>query len=152
MGGAPSRHGNPIQDHVPGRCGRGSLWLLLHRRWLDLLRFASLTAIFSLGPYLLTAWREPAMLQNILSMGRILPHPSGVLTFYLDTLQEPVFLIALVGMIPILLTPRRLRQSHWQLLLIYFTVSLAIATATSVQAGANINYFYEPLLVSVPSR
>jgi len=128
----------------------GVLWLLLYKSWSRLVGFVVATGICSIGIYLLFMWRESQMAANILMMSRVIPHLHGVVVFIRQTLAEPVFLLGiatlLTMLIPLLAHPR----PRWQLLAIFTAVSLAISAATSLQAGANINYFYEGMFAATP--
>jgi len=128
----------------------GCLWLALNRRWADLLRFALTAGVCSVGLYALAAWREPTIFQHILAMRQIIPHPAGMREFLLRTLMEPVFLFGLLGVVFILGAIFQRREPGWQLAAIFFFLSMSIAISTVVQAGAGINYFFEPMFASVP--
>ena len=128
----------------------GVLWLLLYRRWGDLLRFAATAALFSAGLYVAIGRLEPEMFRHILVLRKVIPHPAGVVFFVREVLSEPVFLLALSALLVMLARIVTRRWHRWQLLTIFLVISAAIGMATSLQAGANINYFYELLFASTP--
>jgi hypothetical protein len=128
----------------------GFLWLLLYRRWRALCEFTCAAGVFSLGLYAAFAWREPEMLKHILMMRKMIPHPSGVITFWRDLAAEPAFLLGFVGLLPMasgLLTRRR---PHLQLVMMFVVISFLVGSYTSLQTGANINYFYEAAFAITP--
>jgi hypothetical protein len=128
----------------------GCIWMLLYRRWMDLLRFVTIASVTSVGFYLFI-WRlEPHIFQNILVLSKMIQHRAGVVVFIRQSLQEPVFLLAIAALVVLLPRIASRRWPRWQLLTIYLSISLAIAIVTSLQAGASINYFYESLFASVP--
>ena len=128
----------------------GALWLLLYRSWSRLAGFVVATGICSIGIYLLFMWRESEMAANIFMMSHVIPHLRGVVFFIRETLAEPVFLLGiatlLTMLIPLLVRP----HPRWQLVAIFTAVSVAMAAVTSLQAGANINYFYEAMFAATP--
>jgi len=128
----------------------GLLWLAAHKRWGDLARFAGLAGISSVGLYALAAWYEPEMLSNILMLSKMIPHPAGAVVFVRQVLAEPVFLLALSGLLAMSIPLMTQRRPRLQLLVLFLGLSGGIAIYTSVQAGASINYFYEPLFASTP--
>jgi hypothetical protein len=124
----------------------GCLWLLLYRRWQDFVRFAAAAAVSSVGLYFLINQFEPEMLNSILMMRKMIAHPAGVVRFIREVFNEPSFLLALAIFATMLARP----FGRWRLLALFLGCSFVVATYTSLQAGASINYFYEPLLASTP--
>lgn len=125
----------------------GGLWLLVLKRWRDLLLFAAAGAVFALGPYLYFQLREPQTVARILVFfDSIIRDYRGLARLALTTAGQPVFLLALAAL------PRVMRRglSHWWLLLLFATTSLAVALITGAHAGANINYFFEGLFALTP--
>jgi len=128
----------------------GCIWLCIHKRWRDLVKFAAAAAVVSVGLYAAFAKHEPEMLTQILMMRKSVRHPPGVVVFLRQLIAEPGFVLAVAGMLPmasLLLTGRR---RHVQLVMIFVIISLAAGTVGSLQAGASINYFYEALFAATP--
>jgi hypothetical protein len=128
----------------------GGLYLLVFRRWDQLWRFAVAAGLSSVGVYAVLAWREPGMLSNILMLRKMIQHPPGVVGFVREVLREPVFLLALATGGALVVPMLRQRRPRWFLLGSYLGLGFVVAVCTSLQAGANINYFYELLLGSTP--
>jgi len=124
----------------------GGLWLLVLKRWRDLLLFAAAGAVFALGPYLYFQVREPQTLARILVSDSILRDYRGLARLALTTAGQPVFLLALAALPQVM---RRGLSRRW-LLLLFATTSLAVALITGAHAGANINYFFEGLFALTP--
>ena len=124
----------------------GGLWLLVLKRWRDLLLFAAAGAVFALGPYLYFQLREPQTLARILVSDSIIRDYRGLARLALTTAGQPVFLLALAAL------PQVMRRglSRWWLLVLFATTSLAVALITGAHAGANINYFFEGLFALTP--
>jgi hypothetical protein len=125
----------------------GGLWLLLLRRWRDLLLFATAGAVFALGPYLYFQLREPQTIARILVSDSILRDYRGLARLALTTAGQPVFLLALAGLPRVMC---RGGMRHWWLLLLFATTSLAVALITGAHAGSNINYFFEGMFALTP--
>ena len=124
----------------------GTLWLLAQRRWKELGKFVAMAAVFSIGLYLLYFIREPRMLPQILALSPGVKNLSGDILFGLQAANEPVFLLALAGMSLFIFAA----SSRWALLFMYTALSFAIAALMDLQAGGNINYFFEGLFAVIP--
>ena len=124
----------------------GALWLLFRKQWKHLGLFAAGGATFSLGMYFLFWLREPRMLSQILSWGPCVRDVKGCLRLFSMAVREPLLVLAL----PALPVIGQRRGSGWRLLSLYIGVSFAIAGLTDIQAGGNVNYFYEGLFALVP--
>jgi hypothetical protein len=124
----------------------GALWLLIQRRRKDLARFAVLGIISSAGLYVLYSAREPRMLSQMLALSPGLLDVRGGLRLALQAVNEPVVLLALLGLprVKFSVWPR------WALVLAFATTSFAVAGLTDLQAGGNINYFFEGLFALIP--
>jgi hypothetical protein len=105
----------------------GALWLILQRRWRDVAAFAGAGAVTGGSGYLFFALLEPYMLENFRALQPVLPHPRGVIRLGARSVAEPVFLLAVAA-----------------------AISGAVATVAAVQVGANVNYYFEMLLLSAP--
>jgi hypothetical protein len=124
----------------------GSLSLLLYKRWKDLAVFAAAGASASLGLYLLFWLREPRMLSQMMAAAPGIPDVSGWVRLISRAISEPVVLLALPTLPLIILRP----WPRWRLLLLFILVSFGVAGLTDLQAGGNLNYFYEGLLALTP--
>lgn len=124
----------------------GSLYLLIRRRWKDLGGFAVAGALSSVGLYLLLWMRERDMLEQMLALSPGIVDVEGGIKLVFAALREPFVLIALAGLPPI----ARRFSSRWGLLLLFALTSLTFSGLTVLQAGANINYFFEGLLALTP--
>ena len=125
----------------------GGLWLLLLKRWRDLLLFATAGAVFALGPYVYFQLREPQTIARMLVFSvSIIREYRGLARLALTTAGQPVFLLALAALPWVM--RRGLRR--WGLLLLFATTSLAVALITGTHTGANINYFFEGLFAVTP--
>lgn len=124
----------------------GALWLLFRKQWKELGLFVAGGTVFSLGLYLLFWLREPRMLSQILALAPGIRDLHGCLSLLSDAIREPVVVLALPAL-PLVVSRG---SSRWALLFVFIVVSLAFAGLTDIQAGGNINYFYEGLFALVP--
>jgi hypothetical protein len=125
----------------------GMLCLLARRRWRDVVVFLLAGLGTTGGLYLLFQLREPRMLTQILALGpKVVTDFGGTLDLARQVAVEPVLLLALAGL---LLVVRR-RLSAWALPVVFMLVSFGIGALTAVQAGANVNYFFEGLFAATP--
>ena len=124
----------------------GSLWLLLRRQWKGLAGFAVAGAFSSAGLYLLFWVHERAMFAQMLAPSPGIVDVEGSIKLVFVALHEPVVLIALAGLPPI----ARRFSLRWGLVLLFALTSFTIGGITSLQAGANSNYFFESLLGVTP--
>jgi hypothetical protein len=126
----------------------GSLWLAAQRRWKAATEFIGAAIVASLGIYCLFLLREPRMLDQLLVLRHALKDYRALFdSIGMGVLREPVLLLGLAIAIPIIALGR---WSRWWLLIGYFAISLVLAAASDVQAGGNINYFFEALFALVP--
>jgi hypothetical protein len=124
----------------------GSVWLLLRRRWKNLTVFASAGASISFGLYLFFWLGEPRMISQMMAMAPGIRDFPGCLQLVLRAIREPVVLLALPALPLVILR----RWPRWGLLLLFVLVSFGIAALTDIQAGGNINYFYEGFFALTP--
>jgi hypothetical protein len=127
-------------------CVAGTLWLLLQRRLKDAAWFAAAGAVTSVGVYLLIWLREPTMFAHLAAFGTGIPEYAGWWALLYRVVSEPLIFLALTA-IPAVV---RFASWRWRLIGIYAAVSFTIALMTSVQSGANTNYFFEGLFVLIP--
>ncbi len=124
----------------------GGLWLLGQRRWRDLTRFAIVGITVSAGFYLLYAIREPRMLSQIVAASPGIVDVSGALRLIHRALTEPVVLLSLLG----LSCSKFDGWPRWTLITLFAITSFAFAWLADLQAGGNINYFFEGLFALIP--
>lgn len=101
----------------------------------------------SLGVYALMTIREPHMFQNLTVLRSTVRDVSAVGRFLSHLSREPILLLGVI-MAPVLICSRR--RPQWTLLALYFALSFAASTLLSMQAGGNINYFFESLFAITP--
>ena len=125
----------------------GALWLLLERRWKDLVGFVGAGVAASVGIYLLFWLREPRMIAHITALGSGMADLPGWFALVYRIASEPVVLLA-----PLAISATTARQSpRWRLLLLYGSFSFGLAALTEVQSGGNLNYFFEGLFALIPA-
>jgi len=124
----------------------GALWLLARRRFRDFAWFVTAGAACAAGPLLYVASREPMLWSRLFYAYPIVRNLPGVAHLLMEVMREPVFLLALVAL-PFLL---RRGRSRWWLLALYAAISLATGAAANLQAGGNVNYFFEGLFGLTP--
>jgi hypothetical protein len=119
----------------------GCFWLAVRKRWRALSIFLAAAALTSAGLYLLFWLREPRMVAQMLALRAPIRDIPGCLVLFLHAVSEPVALLALAALPAVLLR----RGPRWTLLLLFLLTSLLFAALADVQAGGNINYFFEAL-------
>ena len=124
----------------------GFLWLLFQKKWKSLIVFVMSATMTSVGVYAFLLVREPHMLEHLLVLRSAVPDFSGVRKFVYQLGQEPVLLLG-AAMVPVLVSRRWL---DWSPLALYFLVSFAVSAFLAIQAGSNINYFFESLFAITP--
>jgi hypothetical protein len=124
----------------------GTLWLLTERRWKDATAFAALVTISSAGLYLLYSLREPRMISQMFALSPGIRNVTGNLSLMDQAVSELVILLALLGMASI--EWRTLPRET--LIVLFVTISFAVAALTDMQAGGNINYYFEVLFGVTP--
>jgi hypothetical protein len=124
----------------------GFLWLIYQRKWKTLIAFSIASALASVGVYSLVLLREPHMLPNIFAFSSPVPDYRFAVACLYHLAMEPVLLLG-VTMIPLLLVRR---WPRWFLLALFFLISFSVAAVTNIQAGGNMNYFFECLFAITP--
>lgn len=124
----------------------GGLCLLFQKRWRELEIFAAAALLFSAGIFVLFWLREPRMVAQMTALAPGVRDIHGCLLLLLRAIQEPIVLLALPTL-PMVLTRR---WPGLNLLLLYALTAWAIGVVTDVQAGGNINYFFEGLFALIP--
>jgi len=127
----------------------GILWLFLKRNWRLLLLFLLGGVATFGGLYFSFSLREPRMIAQMTTLRTTIPEYRDLIHHIARILREPVSLLA-VAALPVIgrypLRPWR----RWKLLLLFSAISFCIAAATDMQAGGNVNYFYEFLFSATP--
>ena len=124
----------------------GALWLLAQKRWKDFLRFGVPASLFSVGPYLVYSLREPGMLRQMFALSPGVRNITGNLDLMDKAIAELVILLALLGLASI-------QWRTWpkgRLVVLFAATSFAVAGLTDMQAGGNINYYFEMFFAVVP--
>jgi hypothetical protein len=124
----------------------GFFWLLGQRKWKPLIAFSLAASVTSIGVYALVLLSEPHMLAHIFALRSVVGDYRGLVGFLSQLAREPVLLLGLT-MVPVLLLRR---WSRWFLLGLYFFISFLVAAIADLQAGGNLNYFFECLFAITP--
>ena len=124
----------------------GFLWLLYQKKWKPLIAFSAMAALTSLGVYVLMRFREPYIFQNIFAMRSTVRDYSTVGHYLSRLTREPAVLLG-GTMVPVLVSRR---WPQWTLLTLYLALTFAASTLLAMQAGGNINYFFESLFAITP--
>lgn len=124
----------------------GTFWLLLRREWRNALSFAGLAAVSSLGLYLLYAIREPRMFSHMLALAPGVVDAKGSFHLMRDAVGELLVPLALLSLS--MITWRMWRRCS--LIVIFAVTSFVIARLTSLQAGGNVNYYFELFFGIIP--
>jgi hypothetical protein len=87
------------------------------------------------------------MLQEMMALSPGIAEVPGLLQLIHHVISEPVVLLAALA-----ISPAAWRAgSRWGLLTLFALMSFSIAALTDLQAGGNVNYFFEFLLATVPA-
>jgi hypothetical protein len=125
--------------------GAGVVWLSLSKEWRRMAQFASAAAITAFTAYMAFGVREPRMWGQLTALSPGVPDLPGAVELVDQVAVEPVALLAVFAVATTGLADRR-----WGLIGLYTAAAAVVAAATSVQAGANVNYYVEPLFASIP--
>jgi hypothetical protein len=99
-----------------------------------------------MGLYFVYWIREPRMFSQMFALSPGIPDVKGNVKLIYQVLREPIMLLALVGIPKLTLRS----AGRWMLLLIFSALSFLVAAVTDVQAGGNINYYFEGLFAVIP--
>ncbi len=124
----------------------GSLWLLFRKRWRELAVFTAAGTLMFAGPYVLFWAREPRMLSQMLALSPGIKDVGGCLKLISGAVKEPLVPLALAAF-PLVVS---IACPRWQLLILFASLSFVLSGLADIQAGGNINYFFEPLFALVP--
>jgi hypothetical protein len=125
----------------------GSLWLLYRKRWGELLVFVAAGTFTSAGLYFVFWVHEPRMISQMMALSPGIKDVPGCLKLTFKAIREPVVLLALLAVPSV----ARLSSGRWALLFLFASISFAIGALVDIQAGGDINYFFEALLALVPA-
>jgi hypothetical protein len=125
----------------------GSLWLLFRKRWRELAVFAAAGTLTFAVPYLLFWVREPRMPSQILALSPGIKDVRGCLKLISEAIKEPVVPLALAAF-PFVVS---VACPRWALLILFASLSFLLSGFADIQAGGNINYFFEALFALVPA-
>jgi len=124
----------------------GIVWLAAGREWRRLLLFTAVASLASAGLYAAWAVREPRMLSQILALSPGVPDRAGAMLLMQIVLSQPAPILAIVGVAT--LPPPVARP--WGLVIIFCTAAFGVGALTSLQSGANQNYYFEYLFALIP--
>ncbi len=119
-------------------------WLIFRRRYKDAALWAMGVALTVAGGYTIAWWREPLMLRHMAALRHLVFEYREASGVFREGVSQPVVAFAVIGALVVLYkrTPERM------LLLTYCVVAWLLAILTIPQVGGNINYFWEPLVLS----
>jgi hypothetical protein len=120
-------------------------WLIYRRRFRDAVLWVLCWALTIVCGYGMALWREPLVLQHFAAMRHPIIEYQGAVAILLDAVAQPIVPFAVFGGFVVLW---KSPKTETLLLLIYCLMAWLVAILTSLQAGANFNYFWEPLLSS----
>jgi hypothetical protein len=125
----------------------GFIWLFFRKRWRELVGFTAAGTLTSAGLYLFFwAW-QPRMFDQILALSPGIKDVRGCVVLISQAVKEPVVVLALLGFPPMLSRSR----PRWGLVVVFVLVSSVIASVADIQAGGNVNYFFETLFALTPA-
>jgi hypothetical protein len=128
---------------APSAC---TLWLLWRRQYTKAAQLAGVTLSVTLAGYAFFGWSEPAAWQHLKIFRSPLNDDVGAIHLLARAATRPSIPLFLLGF-GLLWNQRACARGG---LLIYVVMAWLIAALTARQIGANDNYFFEPLLASVP--
>jgi hypothetical protein len=120
------------------------LWLLTLRRFKDAAVCAIVTCLTVAFGYAIVLWREPLGLKHLAAIAHPTLNPAGAGALLLEAALQPVTPFAVLGAVLVL----RKASRGGLLVLFYCAAAWLVAILTILQAGANFNYFWEPLVCS----
>jgi hypothetical protein len=124
----------------------GLVWLAASRDWKRFWGFALAGAATSVGAYAAWILREPRMLAQVLALSPGVPDVEGAVGLLNSVLTLPAVVLAAVGLGTF---SSRVNRS-WRLVIGFCAVAISVGGLTSLQAGANVNYYFESLFAAVP--
>jgi hypothetical protein len=124
----------------------GALWLACRRKWRELALFCGAGALASIGLYFAFWLKEPRMLAQLMTVSPGVRDVRGCLFLISKLIDTPLILLAL----PALPAAFSRVRPRLRLVLLFALLSFCIAALTDLQAGGNINYFFEGLFALVP--
>lgn len=102
--------------------------------------------------YGLLLWREPLMATHWNALRHVAPpDPKGALVIYLSAASQPIMVVGGGGLLLAVAARRSwlaAQPPFLELFALYFLAATAIATLGTIQIGAAINYYWEPLFAA----
>ncbi len=121
-------------------------WLLYRRRYRDAILWAAIAVLTAIAGNAIAYLHDPYMAQTVADLRHPVLEFRGALSIVWLAVRQPVVPFMCIGA---LFAWRERERAPERLLLLFYTVSAwAVAVLTIPQAGGNINYFFEPLMVS----
>jgi hypothetical protein len=121
-------------------------WLLYRRRYRDAILWTAIAGLTAIAGNAIAYLHEPYMAQTIADLRHPVLEYRGALSIIWLAVRQPVVPFMVIGA---LFARHQRERAPERLLLLFYTVSAwAVAVLTIPQAGGNINYFFEPLMVS----
>jgi len=120
------------------------LWCLYKRQYREGALWVAVFACLIIGGYAIALWREPLMLDHLMALRHPVAEYRGALELLWVALSQPVVPFAALGFFLIF----KNQATGSFLFALYWLTSWAVAIGTIPYVGANINYFWEPLLSS----
>ena len=122
----------------------GMIWLLVRRHYSLARLWVGMVIAAVAGGYGLTFWREPGMLDHVMALSDPIIDVEGAWRLFFRVAAQPVFPLSVCGALVAL----AMRRAELMLFTLFWVLAWALALVTSLQVGANVNYFWEPLLAS----
>ena len=129
-------------------------WLVWRRRHVDCARFIAVVIACVGAGYGLLLWREPLMATHWSALRHVVPpDPKGALVIYLIAASQPIMVAGGGALLLVLAVAARqsllaARQPFLALFALYFLAATVIAALGTIQVGAAINYYWEPLFAA----
>lgn len=124
----------------------GVVWLLCRRRFRWCAEFIVCAAAIGAGGYFCFGLAEPRMFEQWRLLAGVRLDYRGYYTIIYQFLSEPVAILSATALPVVLIS----RVRRWQLPILFAGASLGIGLVTSIQAGGNVNYFFECLFALTP--
>jgi hypothetical protein len=131
----------------------GFLWLLLRRRWRDALLFTLGASATSVGLFFVYWLREPNMIRQMTTVMPGIKDVQGSIFHLKLVIHDLVAMLFLAGAVPV--AASRIwavdrQRPNSTLLLTYVCAAAGFGFLADIQAGGNVNYFFECFLAMTP--
>ena len=120
------------------------IWLIYKRRFIDAFLWSACVVFTVAVGYFFFYLKEPLMLANIMALQAPIFEYREAFNILWEAISHPVAPLSALGIFCCIWK----RANCGDLLLIYCVIAWLAAILTVLQAGGNINYFWEPLMVS----